>query len=251
MAKTPHQLADFLENLFQTHRYPPGEQGGIFHSSETPVRKLGLALEPAEGLTAWVFRENPDALWLHRPWQLALTALPPGVGVLAHHLPFDETLTLGHNDPLAMALKLENLEELGHKQAPDFPPRAVGMMGEAPAQPLAAWLEKLTAEFGGYEMILEGKKEKIHRVAVVGAMTDAVVREAAERGATLYLTGQLRHPARRAVEETGMNVVALGHRRSEEWGLRTLADVLRVAFPDVEIRVYPNFLTNSAEMLSA
>ena len=251
MAKTPRQLVNFLENVFQTHRYPPEEQGGVFQGSTRPIARLGLALEPAPELNEWVFRENLDALWLHRPWQLDPAALPPGVGVLFHHLPFDETLTLGYNDPLAAALKLENGEELGHKQAPGFPPRAIGMLGDAPATPLAEWLELLTAEFGGHEEVLKGKKDPIHRVAVVGAMTDALVREAADRGAALYLTGQVRQPARRAVEESGLSVVAIGHRRSEEWGLRALADVLRANFPDVETVVYPSFLTNSAEVLSA
>jgi len=251
MAKTPRQLVDFLEIFLQTHRYPPEERGGIFRPSDRPARKIGLALEPADGLGEWVFRENIDALWLHRPWQLDPAALPTDVGVLFHHLPFDETLTLGHNYPLAAALKLENGEELGHKQAPNLPPRAIGMLGDAPMKQLAEWLELLTAEFGGYEAMLEGSREEIRRVAVVGAMTDALVREAADRGALLYLTGQLRHPARRAVEETGMHVVALGHRRSEEWGLRALAGVFRAKFPDVEVVVYPSFLTNSAEAVSA
>lgn len=251
MAKTLHQLTDVLETYFQPHRYPPGEQGGIFQPGERPVRKLGLALEPAPGLNEWVFRENPDALWLHRPWQLDLSALPPGVAVLAHHLPFDETLTLGFNRPLAEKLGLENLEELGHKQAPGLPPRAIGMVGEVPTETGAEWLEKLTVEFGGYEEVLEGKNGPIRRVAVMGAMTDALVREAADRGATLYLTGQVRQPARRAVEETGLTVVALGHRRSEEWGLRALAGLLRNQFPAVNVLVYPNFLTSSAEVLSA
>lgn len=250
MAKTPRQLTDLLEKFFQAHRYPPDERGGVFHGSTRPIARLGLALEPTPELNEWVFREKLDALWLHRPWQLHPAVLPPGVGVLFHHLPFDETLTLGHNRPLAAALKLEKGEALGHKQAPGFPPRAIGMVGEAPAGSLAEWLERLAAEFGGHEAVLEGSGAEIRRVAVVGAMTDALVREAADRGALLYLTGQVRQPARRAVEETGMNVIALGHRRSEEWGLRALADVLRAEFPDVEGVVYPSFLPNSAGALS-
>lgn len=251
MAKPLNHLVDFLETVFQTHRYPPGERGGVFHPAEKSVGKLGLALEAEPGLAEWLFRENIDALWCHRPWQLDPAALPPGVGVLFHHLPFDEALTVGFNRPLAEKLRLENLEELGHKQAPGLPPRAIGMLGEAAPESLDAWLESLEREFGGFEAVLAGRNELIGRVAVVGAMTDALVREAADRGAALYLTGQVRQPARRAVEGTGLSVVAIGHRRSEAWGLRALAVVLTEKFPDVETAVYPNFLTNSAETLSA
>jgi putative NIF3 family GTP cyclohydrolase 1 type 2 len=51
-------------------------------------------------------------------------------------------------------------------------------------------------------------------------MNDVLVREADRRGARLYVTGQWRERAETAVRETGIGVVIVGHRRSEEWGLR-------------------------------
>ncbi|NNC29439.1 hypothetical protein HKM21_09160 [Longimicrobium terrae] len=75
----------------------------------------------------------------------------------------------------------------------------------------------------------------IHRIAVVGAMTDALVRAAAEKGAGLYITGQLRAPARRAIDETGIVAVAIGHERSEEHGLALLAALLAVRFPGLHV----------------
>lgn len=76
-------------------------------------------------------------------------------------------------------------------------------------------------------------------MAVVGAMTDALVREAALRGADLYITGQLRKPALSAVKETGIAVVAAGHRRCEEWGLKALAGVLRERWFELEVVLNP------------
>ena len=68
-------------------------------------------------------------------------------------------------------------------------------------------------------------------------MNDALIREAADRGAGLYLTGQYRTPAQAAVNETGIAVAAVGHCRSEAWGLRALADVLRERWPELVILV--------------
>ena len=78
-------------------------------------------------------------------------------------------------------------------------------------------------------------------MAVVGAMTDALVREAHARGIGAYVTGQWRQPAARAVRETGLGIVVLGHRRSELWGLRALAGLLRThpARADLEILLQP------------
>ena len=40
------ELTDFLATEFKTNRYPEPEQGGIYHKSDRPVARLGLALEP-------------------------------------------------------------------------------------------------------------------------------------------------------------------------------------------------------------
>ncbi len=66
-------------------------------------------------------------------------------------------------------------------------------------------------------------------------MTDVLVREAKDRGANIYITGQLRQPAKLALEETGISCVAVGHKRSEEWGLRALAGLLRDRFSQLEV----------------
>ncbi|GAB3261339.1 hypothetical protein GCM10027347_26310 [Larkinella harenae] len=58
-------------------------------------------------------------------------------------------------------------------------------------------------------------------------MNDDLIREAAGRGGELFITGQYREGAQKAVSETGIAVIAVGHRRSEEWGMRALATVLQ------------------------
>ena len=73
------------------------------------------------------------------------------------------------------------------------------------------------------------------KIAVVGAMTDRLVRDAHAAGVDVYVTGQQRQPAARAVEETGLGVVELGHGRSEIWGLSTLATLLRTQQPSLQI----------------
>ena len=89
---------------------------------------------------------------------------------------------------------------------------------------------RLEAEFGGLEEVTppaSGPDTPVGTVACVGAMNDRLVRAASEAGAGLYVTGQWRQPARQAVRETGIGVAAVGHHRSEVWGLRTLERLLR------------------------
>jgi len=232
---TPELLA-WLAATWQTDRYAPGERGGLYSGAEEgTIRRIGLALEPFPGLADWVRSGALDALWLHRPWQTDLSPLPETLPILYHHLPFDEHLTLGYNLPLAGELGLVGLEELGYKQAEGLPPRPIGMQGAAPERSLADWIHHLGVAFGGYDEVIGEPSRPVAQLAVVGAMNDALVREAAGRGAGLYVTGQFRQPARKAVAETGMAVLTIGHRRSEEWGLRALGRMIGDRWPDLQV----------------
>jgi putative NIF3 family GTP cyclohydrolase 1 type 2 len=71
----------------------------------------------------------------------------------------------------------------------------------------------------------------------MNAMRADLVEEAAADGVDLYLTGQVRAPGRGPAERLGIGVVAIGHRRSELWGLRQLGRELEEAFPGLVARV--------------
>ncbi len=226
------ELALFLDGFFAVERYEC-DQGGIYRSLDRPVRRLGLALEPGPHLPELAKQHQLGAVFLHRPWKLEPWHLPPDVGVLAYHLVFDERLTLGYNPRLADALGLTNVEVLGEKSG-----RPLGMIGNMTRSSFAACSQLARQIWGGLKD-MRPYAGPVARLAVVGAMTDALVREAAERDAQVYLTGQFRQPARSAVIETGIGVIVVGHRRSEAWGLGALAGVLRERWSTLKVVVLP------------
>jgi putative NIF3 family GTP cyclohydrolase 1 type 2 len=204
----------------------PDDPPLVYVPSPRPVARIGFALEPAPGLAAWVDAQHLDAIFLHRPWGVEDAGLPSDVGILASHAAFDHRLTIGANPDLLFALEMHDVQPLGGGAG-----GARGMVGSVGVADPAAWIARFEAMFGGVEEVVPGDAAAIRRIAVVGAMTDALVRKAAALGADLYLTGQIRHRARPALGETGMAAVAIGHRRTEEYGLRLLADSLASAFP--------------------
>ena len=105
------------------------------------------------------------------------------------------------------------------------------MIVDTKPQTVDQWIRQTKTLFGGCDRIEAGRQMTVGCVAVVGAMNEILIREAANGGAGLYLTGQYRSSAQVAVDETGIAVIAVGHRRSEEWGLRALADLLREQWP--------------------
>ncbi|WP_017315484.1 Nif3-like dinuclear metal center hexameric protein [Mastigocladopsis repens] len=224
------EIAEFFDHFFAIESYTQEERGGVYLPSTRPVRRLGLILEPWAQLHQWVSTQHLDALFLHRPWKLEPGQLAPDIGVISYHLPFDERLTLSFNPRLAEVLGMSGLEVLGKKDS-----RAIGMIGEIPTQSFARLCHCVNQIFGGYEHVRAAECTEVTRIAVVGAMTDSLVREAATRGADVYITGQLRKPAEPALLETKIGAIAVGHGRGEVWGLQSLAGVLRARWSTLEV----------------
>ncbi|MEP0916391.1 Nif3-like dinuclear metal center hexameric protein [Leptolyngbya sp. DQ-M1] len=223
---TQQSLVEFLDRFFNVDRYPEEERGGIYQLSDRPIRRLGLALEPIPQIDYWITKNQIDALFLHRPWQFNSDL---DIGIVFYHLAFDERLTLGFNLQLADVLSLVNVQPFGYKAD-----RAIGMIGEVPSQSFERYCVQVREIFGGYESAntyscseANGQTDTTGKVAIVGSMNDGLIRSAAEQGATVYITGQFRVSAKQAVLDTGMGVIEVGHRRCEQWGLRTLSAVLR------------------------
>lgn len=223
------ELAQFLDQYFAVQQFGD-EQGGIYCNSLRPIRRIGLALESWTEIAQWTNEQQLDAIFLHRPWKLELEQPQlKDLGIISYHLAFDERLTLGFNTRLSQVLGMSEIEILGQKQG-----RPIGMIGEILPQSFEHFCSQIDEIFGGKEQAYPGSQQ-VSRVAVVGAMTEVLVDEAAARGANIYLTGQWRQPAQAAVLETKINVITVGHRRCEEWGLRALAGVMRERWSKLEV----------------
>ncbi|GAP98655.1 hypothetical protein YbgI [Leptolyngbya sp. NIES-2104] len=220
------ELIEFLDRFFQVEQYSEDERGGIYRQSDQLIQRLGLMLEPIPNVDRWIKNHRIDSLFIHRPWQLDPEL---DIGVTYYHLAFDERLTLGFNPRLAEVLSLRNVQPFGEKAG-----RSIGMIGEIPLQSFDRYSGQVRDIFGGYEPAI-AHREKISKIAIVGAMNEELVRSAADQGADLYITGQFRVSAKPAVLETRMNVIEVGHRRCEHWGLRALSGVLRERWTKLQV----------------
>ncbi len=226
---SPNNLANFLDQFLETAKY--AEEGPLVRRQfPHSVKRLGLALESWPGLPEWAVAEKLDAVFLHRAFKLDFSTLPDDIGVLASHLPFEEKLALGYNPRLAAMLGMTHLETLGYRKG-----RPLGMIGSVPPQSVAAFYQSVTETFGGRDESRTCERNEVTKVAVVGAMTAELMHEASQRGAEVYVTGQMRKPAKEAIIDTGLGLVIVGHPRSEQWALAALANVLRERFCGLKI----------------
>jgi putative NIF3 family GTP cyclohydrolase 1 type 2 len=240
---SPNNLANFLDDYLETAKFAD-EPPTVYRPFGRSVTRLGLVLEPWPGLADWVRQEKLDALFIHRPYKLEIEELPEEVGVLASHLPFEERLALGFNPRLADALGMTCLRPLGNRKG-----RPLGMVGNVAPQTVGAFYKSVFETFGGREDARTCERNEVTKVAVVGAMTAELMREASEGGAEVYITGQMRQPGREAILDTGLGVIIVGHRRSEEWALRVLAHVLRERFFGLCVCLPKEPITSHAPML--
>ena len=188
------------------------------------VSRLSLALDPRD-LPA----DLPGgAIFLHRVHHLG--AAFPGLAVLNSHDAFDAALTTGPNMPLAKKLCWQEVHFLELEQAS-------GLIALPPQRDWTRLLAALHAEFDGHEALLPLREPELQRVALMNAMRPELLEAVADLGVNVYLTGQMRPAALPTARALGLGVIALGHRRSELWGLRQLALELRAAFPGLECTV--------------
>ena len=231
---TLSELNSFLSLYFSAERFGD-DQNGIYRASDQPIGRVGLVLEPFPKIADWTKEKKLDALFIHRPWKLEkMTPPAEEVGILAYHYAFDELLTTGYNPRLADVLLMDDIDTLGYKEG-----RPLGMIGGVPQTNVETFQTQAREVFGGLEgaYLNAASDEEVARVCVVGAMRDKLIREAHERGANVYITGQYRDHAQGAVEDTGMNVLEIGHERCERWGLRALAGVLRERYAALSVVV--------------
>lgn len=219
---TLSELAHWLSRTLE-------EPHTVIRPAEGQMARLALALDPAD------LPDTPDtdALFLHR--SRGVGQRWPGLGVLGAHDGFDLHLTTGPNGRLARRLDWQNVERVEWT-------RASGLIATPPQPDWAAFHAALRAELGGEDRSFApaqaGPQAGPLRVALMNALRPDLVQVAADAGVTVYLTGQVRPSALGALRERGLGLVALGHRRSELWGLRALATELEAAFPGLQTDVY-------------
>ena len=217
--------------------------------------RIVLSITPTPGVYPFIghteTHHQPRTLcFLHRPWQLDRRAVRGDTLVLSSHTSFDENLTVGWNPPLARRLGMTKGEWFcvqGYKGDAD---RKIGIVGSV-SIPRDKILQRIQSEFKQTEQIHGGHSDEIRVIAIMNAFSkeevmrvlDMAQERAWVQGASseargqhvLYLTGQPRGSGMLAATALGLTVVCIGHKTTEEWGIRFMAAALRTAFPNIPV----------------
>ncbi|KAI8816228.1 uncharacterized protein EV422DRAFT_546599 [Fimicolochytrium jonesii] len=261
-----------LPLLFKNYG-PPGvaESSHLDH----PINSIHFALEPPQSIqsTAADPPQPPsandrfpktDALFLHRPFTLQPHHIHPRTTcVLTSHEPFDY-MYAGGAGSVGMAsllglctrqacVKLVRQRERGGRcigfithlrsDCTGEVEEAMGQDGET--GDARGLLDTVATVFGGIDSIHNTppgrpppSSAQQPKIALMAALTPPLLAHTSTLGVSVYITGQIRQPAREALqrdEMRGMCVVCVGHERLERVGLRVLAGEVGVMFPGVRV----------------
>ncbi len=233
------KIVTYLNDLLRVTEIEDTSRNGLQVEGAAQVRRVGLAVDACLAGYKKAVAARCQFLVVHHGliWDNFRTVSGPaarhvkflmerGLNLYAAHLPLDIHPELGNNAMLFKTLELTDRKPFGLYHGIH-----VGFEGVLPrarsAQDLAAMLQK---KLGGKPLVLPFGKKLNRRIALCTGGGACLLREAADKRADCYITGEPEHWNHHAAMEAGLNVIYAGHYWSEQLGVRELGRQLRRQF---------------------
>lgn len=234
-------IIDFLNSIYKPEEWRDSSMNGIQVEGSEEVKGIALGVDACLELFEKAKENNLNFVIVHHGFYwgrvFPITSfwkkrfkflLENDISLYACHLPMDANPTMGHNSTIAEKLGLLNVSPFG-KYHGDF----IGFSGELEkAEHIDSLKEKLSDLFDYGIRIFKFGKENVKTIAVVSgdAATEDILKECAEKGIDLFITGETNHVAYHVMKELGLNVAFCGHYATERFSLFELEKVLKEEF---------------------
>lgn len=237
----PPELAESWDNT-----------GLLVGDRESEIARVMTCLTLTPDVAEEAIRRQADLIVSHHPvlfrpvqritsetveGRLLLDLIRAGAAVYSPHTSFDGA-PQGINQRLAERLGLQDIVPLRSLPCESTTsPCGSGRMGTlSEAEPLARFLARVHERLKVSRLDYTGEPaQSISRVAVGCGSAAEFLRDAAAAGCHLLLTGEARFHAFLDARSQGMALVAIGHYASERPAVEDLADVVKTAFPSLEV----------------
>jgi dinuclear metal center YbgI/SA1388 family protein len=163
--------------------------------------------------------ENPPAIRGFNRDRLKLL-LGNDVNLCGFHLPLDAHPEIGNNISLCRILGVAKTKPFG-----------VGFIGELiKSVDFTVLLKTIERKLGVKAFAIAAGPAKVRRIAIISGAASSDFKMAAELGADVFLTGDIREQYVRSVEETGINFINAGHYNTEKLGIQNLGNLVARKF---------------------
>ncbi|MCY1522466.1 GTP cyclohydrolase 1 type 2 [compost metagenome] len=239
-----HVLANWLDDTLQTARFKDYCPNGLQVEGRSEIGHIIAGVTASEALLRVAVERGADAVLVHHGWlwrnedrrvigtrraRMAL-ALKNDLNLYAYHLPLDAHPALGNNVQLARVLGLAPaLRDDGSPQT--CGPDNLVWLGEAPdLKTLGQLGERVAERLGRQPLVVGDPDQPLARVAWCTGGAQGMIADAADAGASAYITGEVSESTVHLARETGVGFIAAGHHATERYGVQALGQAVAERF---------------------
>ena len=204
----------------------------VLPSPEHESKRILVSLDVRDEVLDYAIKNGFDTIVTHHPLifsplkelngssvvsEKATRLIRANIAAMSFHTRFD-ALPGGVSDVLC--------DTLGFKAAGAFGEGDCGRIcdiGEQSFDTLAATVKKI---FGPAHFFAEKAAEKVRCAAVCGGAAEDLIPEAKEKGADVFICGEVRYHHAIDAADNGMNIICVGHYESEYPALRRLCETV-------------------------
>lgn len=240
---TVKDILSFLETLAPANLKMEWDNVGLLCGSKnTEVTKILVALDPFEGVCKEAADIGAQLIVTHHPLifrapstitdetsvgRSIMFLCRHGISAVNAHTNLD-VAPGGVNDVLAEKLGLQNITALED-----------GLLrtGDVTEQSLESFLASVKEKLGcqGLRYVSGGKPVK--QVAVGGGSCASEMMDALAAGCDTFVTSDIKYNQFWDAQDLGLNLIDAGHFHTENPVVAVLAEKLRAAFPEIEVKI--------------
>ena len=240
---TVKDILSFLETLAPANLKMEWDNVGLLCGSKnTEVTKILVALDPFEGVCREAAEIGAELIVTHHPLifrapnaitdetsigRSIMFLCRHGISAVNAHTNLD-IAPGGVNDVLAAKLGLQNIVTLED-----------GLLrtGDVTEQSLESFLASVKEKLGcqGLRYVSGGKPVK--QVAVGGGSCASEMMDALAAGCDTFVTSDIKYNQFWDAQDLGLNLIDAGHFHTENPVVAVLAEKLRAAFPEIEVKI--------------
>ena len=248
-----NDILTFMETLAPTHMKMSWDNVGLLCGSrKAEVKKILVALDPFEGVCREAESWGADVIVTHHPiifqplknvtddtsiGRSIQLLCRTGISAINAHTNLD-CVPGGVNDRLAHKLGLADVKVVNPMgETPDGEPWGLLRKGTVEEQPLEKFLAVVKQNLGceGLRYVDGGKP--VRNVAVGGGACAGEMLEAFEAGCDTFVTSDVKYNQFWDARDMGLNLIDAGHFYTENPVTEYLAEKLREAFPEAEVKI--------------
>lgn len=237
-----HEITTFLDQELQVRRFADSAFNGLqVQGSRNTVRRLAVAVDAGLSVVQEAIAADCDLLIVHHgimwgqiePVVGALARklhalLAHGLSLYAAHLPLDGHPTLGNAAQLAQLLGAVRV-------TPCFEHRGATIGVQAEFEHPRT-LDQIIAQVSSCDgaltppFVLPFGRRMVQRIGIATGAATSCLRECAQLGLDLLLTGEPKQEAYHTARELECSLICMGHYASETFGVRAVERILHDRF---------------------